>query len=196
MTKKQKILGVLCCGLVITLIISLAAFKETQANQNIRIIVDGKDIACDVPPFIKDGRTFVPIRFVAEALGAEVKWDDNQKIVYIKSAETIAQEKAQEAAKKQQEELKKMTRSGEVVTVKPESITLRVESGGGDIGQTITVTANEYTSIQIGMNFVMKPGEKPDLTKYFKPGDKIYALVKNGQAMALQRELRPNEQQP
>ena len=28
----------------------------------------------DVAPFIKDGRTFVPLRFVSEALGAEVDW--------------------------------------------------------------------------------------------------------------------------
>jgi hypothetical protein len=30
----------------------------------------------DVPPEIKGERTFVPLRFVAEALGAKVSWDE------------------------------------------------------------------------------------------------------------------------
>lgn len=37
----------------------------------------------DAPQFIKDGRTFVPIRFIAEAFGAEVQWDVSKKTVRI-----------------------------------------------------------------------------------------------------------------
>ena len=40
----------------------------------------------DVEPFIKDGRTFVPLRFVSEALGARVDWEPKEgktKEVYI-----------------------------------------------------------------------------------------------------------------
>lgn len=102
--------------------------------------------------------------------------------------------KAQELAKKQQEELNKMVRHGEAKEVKPDAITIEVTKGGGDVGQTITVTTNEYTSVQVGMGFVNKPGEKTDLTKWFKPGDRVDALVKDGQAVALHRELRPDEQ--
>ena len=39
----------------------------------------------DTAPFIKDSRTFVPIRFIAEALGANVMWDDNAKTIQIVS---------------------------------------------------------------------------------------------------------------
>ena len=39
------------------------------------IKVDGVLKEMDVAPFIKDGRTFVPLRFVSEALGAEVDWE-------------------------------------------------------------------------------------------------------------------------
>ena len=38
-------------------------------------VVDGNASVLDVAPFIKDGRTFVPVRFIAEALGADVKYD-------------------------------------------------------------------------------------------------------------------------
>lgn len=41
---------------------------------NNKIIVDNKVIEMDTAPFYKDGRTFVPVRFVAEALGYKVKW--------------------------------------------------------------------------------------------------------------------------
>lgn len=35
---------------------------------------DGKETTMDVAPFAKDNRTFVPIRFVAEAFGLNVEW--------------------------------------------------------------------------------------------------------------------------
>lgn len=93
-------------------------------------------------------------------------------------------------------ELNKMVRYGTLIAVEPEKMTLKVEQGGGDIGQTINISTNEYTSIQIGMSFVNKLGEKTDLTKWFKIGDKVDAIVKDGQALALYRDLRPGEQTP
>ena len=39
-----------------------------------------------VAPIIIDGRTFVPVRFVADELGAEVAWDEATKTVTIKTA--------------------------------------------------------------------------------------------------------------
>jgi hypothetical protein len=37
-------------------------------------IVDGEVQTMDVAPFIEEGRTFVPVRFIAEAFGAEADW--------------------------------------------------------------------------------------------------------------------------
>lgn len=39
-----------------------------------KCIVDGQELWMDVAPFVQDGRTFVPIRFVSEALGANVNY--------------------------------------------------------------------------------------------------------------------------
>ena len=44
--------------------------------RNITIWVDGKQISVDTEPFIVQGRTFVPLRAIAEALGRSVSWDD------------------------------------------------------------------------------------------------------------------------
>jgi len=49
----------------------------------IRIFVDGLEIATDAPPVIVQNRTFVPVRFVSEALGATVDWDEGTRTVII-----------------------------------------------------------------------------------------------------------------
>lgn len=45
--------------------------------------VDGVEtiVRMDIAPFIKDGRTMLPIRFVAEALGFNVAWDNSTRTV-------------------------------------------------------------------------------------------------------------------
>lgn len=47
--------------------------------------VDGKSYTLDVAPQIINGHTFVPTRFVSEALGATVKWDGKKRIVSLTS---------------------------------------------------------------------------------------------------------------
>ncbi|NLY66408.1 MAG: AMIN domain-containing protein [Tissierellia bacterium] len=55
-------------------------------NQQVRavpVILDGQAVQFDVPSFIKNGATFVPIRFVTEKYGAEVTWDQKTKTATI-----------------------------------------------------------------------------------------------------------------
>ena len=52
---------------------------------NIKITVNGQQVEMDVEPFIYEGRTLVPVRFVSEALGADVDWDNNTNTVVINS---------------------------------------------------------------------------------------------------------------
>jgi hypothetical protein len=46
-------------------------------------IVDGAPVALDAPGRILGGRTMLPIRFLAESLGAEVAWDGVTQTVSI-----------------------------------------------------------------------------------------------------------------
>jgi hypothetical protein len=48
-------------------------------------IIDGKTLFLDVPADTIGGRTMVPLRFVSEALGADVKWDGPTKTVKLSS---------------------------------------------------------------------------------------------------------------
>ncbi|MDO5399103.1 MAG: copper amine oxidase N-terminal domain-containing protein [bacterium] len=47
------------------------------------VYVSGETKELDVPPMIIDDRTLVPVRFVAEAFGANVNWDEATKTVFI-----------------------------------------------------------------------------------------------------------------
>lgn len=42
----------------------------------VRVLVDNQEVLSDVPAHVADGRTLVPLRFVAQALGAQVEWDE------------------------------------------------------------------------------------------------------------------------
>lgn len=53
------------------------------AGSPIKLFVNGQEVECDVAPQIVSGRTMVPLRWVAETLGAEVKWDGQNNIVNI-----------------------------------------------------------------------------------------------------------------
>jgi len=59
-------------------------FAVAEASENIRLFVNGKEIYSDVPPQIINGRTMVPIRVIAENLGANVDWNDATGAVDIK----------------------------------------------------------------------------------------------------------------
>ncbi|MFR6436610.1 MAG: stalk domain-containing protein [Peptoniphilaceae bacterium] len=69
--------------------------KMTQAGESkktpeakgdkhaITILVNGKEVKTDSPAFIKDGRTMVPVRFISEALGLKVGWDQKTRTVTV-----------------------------------------------------------------------------------------------------------------
>jgi len=42
-------------------------------------LVSGSPVKLDDPPWIKDGRTYIPLRFVSERLGARVDWDNTER---------------------------------------------------------------------------------------------------------------------
>ncbi|MBQ7103301.1 MAG: copper amine oxidase N-terminal domain-containing protein [Anaerotignum sp.] len=53
----------------------------TIGDRNMQI--DGESVAYDAAPVIKGERTFLPIRFIAEALGASVFWNEGEQSVTI-----------------------------------------------------------------------------------------------------------------
>ncbi|MBT9281054.1 MAG: copper amine oxidase N-terminal domain-containing protein [Hydrogenibacillus schlegelii] len=63
---------------------------------SMKYIVDGQEKAMDVAPFIKDNRTFVPVKYVAEALGvkeSDIIWNPYAKSVTIFKGDRVIQMK-------------------------------------------------------------------------------------------------------
>lgn len=77
---KKKLLVVIS----IVAIISATAIGVYAAS-NIKLIVNGKNITSLSNPILENGRTLVPIRFIAEELGAQVEWDPVDRVVTIDS---------------------------------------------------------------------------------------------------------------
>lgn len=49
--------------------------------------INGNNSSIDVAPMIKNNRTFVPLRFISESFGNDVKWDNDSRIVIINKKE-------------------------------------------------------------------------------------------------------------
>lgn len=75
--------GLLATALVSSLVAPLALADGAPAG--LPILVDGKAVTSDVPAFMDSAhwRVMAPVRFVAEALGAQVQWDGDHRAVLI-----------------------------------------------------------------------------------------------------------------
>lgn len=72
--------------IILFLLLVIASFNiviNAYAQNAVKLIIDGKAVSTDPEAFIKDGRTLVPIRLIAEELGAEVNWDNESRTVHI-----------------------------------------------------------------------------------------------------------------
>lgn len=65
----------------------------TKGNERVIATINSKNVyisgdtkTLDVPPMVVDGRTLVPVRFVAESFGANVTWDEGSRTVIINTA--------------------------------------------------------------------------------------------------------------
>ena len=64
----------------------------SQADKIIKLKIGEKQVSLngtvkqlDTAAVVKEGRTYVPLRFVGEALGAQVQWDPKGRTAYINS---------------------------------------------------------------------------------------------------------------
>lgn len=66
-----------------------AGSGEFRIGSNI-YYVGGAAKVMDVAPYIKDSRTYVPMRYAAEIIGAEVVWDDAARTVTLTKGDDVA----------------------------------------------------------------------------------------------------------
>lgn len=71
--------------MLIAAVLFLLSFSSpVLAAEQIYLLIDGRVILTEPPPFIQDGRTFVPVRGFAELLGAEVSWNAKNRTVTVR----------------------------------------------------------------------------------------------------------------
>mgnify|MGYP002479033217 FL=1 len=80
-TGKKLLLSI--AGILAFAVFTCAAIPAAVAEDPVRLIVNGKTVQPDVSPQIMEGRVMVPVRWIAEALGAEVKWDKENRAVVV-----------------------------------------------------------------------------------------------------------------
>lgn len=71
---KRLLLTVLTMGIILFGGFLNHALAQQPGN-SIPVLIDGAPVTMDSPPLIRDGRTMVPFRALAEALGVNVTWD-------------------------------------------------------------------------------------------------------------------------
>ncbi|MCL6561102.1 MAG: copper amine oxidase N-terminal domain-containing protein, partial [Firmicutes bacterium] len=69
--------------LVLALSLVLLATVAVANVEGIKMYVNGNEVKSDVPPVKQENRVLVPVRFIAEALGCDVQWDEAKNAVII-----------------------------------------------------------------------------------------------------------------
>lgn len=108
MRRRTRVLAAVVLAVMLILAVAVGVSATTGTKnisaifRNIHIVANGKVVQTDTEPFIVNGRTFVPLRAVSEALGAWVDWNQATSMVTIKGGTNTAEVealKAQIAAK-------------------------------------------------------------------------------------------------
>lgn len=71
-----------------TLLLTFSMSSVALADANITVLINSLKLKTDVAPQIVNDRTMVPLRAIAENMGAEVIWNNNSRIVTINSKQS------------------------------------------------------------------------------------------------------------
>lgn len=105
--RRVKVFTTAVLTIILVFALALGVSGDTGTKQlsalfrNIKIIANGKVVQAETEPFIINGRTYVPLRVISEALGAWVDWNQATSMITIKggSPAEVQQLKDQLAAK-------------------------------------------------------------------------------------------------
>lgn len=68
---------------IILALLLIPSFAFASNAKKIEIVLNNEIVKTDTAPFLKENRTFVPVRFISEKLGFKVEWDEKSQLVTI-----------------------------------------------------------------------------------------------------------------
>lgn len=80
---RQRYIGVFVLLFMMLWIPSFVSAASSSTEDVVNLIIEGEQVQADVPPVIKNGRTLVPVRVIAEKMGANVSWDQTTQTAVI-----------------------------------------------------------------------------------------------------------------
>ncbi|MGC5325310.1 N-acetylmuramoyl-L-alanine amidase [Brevibacillus sp. SYSU BS000544] len=80
---RQRYIGVFVLLFMMLWIPSFVSAASSSTEDVVNLVIEGEQVQADVPPVIKNGRTLVPVRVIAEKMGADVSWDQTTQTAVI-----------------------------------------------------------------------------------------------------------------
>lgn len=130
---------------------------DPDAGRVITVLLNGKKIEFDVLPQLINGRTMVPLRFIFEALGAEVTWDDaTQTAKGVKGDTTVTIKIGENALYKNGTKVEldvpaQLVNDRTLVPVRAISESYDVQVGWDDATSTVSLTTAETAKLTADM---------------------------------------------
>ncbi|RNB81445.1 AMIN domain-containing protein [Brevibacillus nitrificans] len=146
----------LLLSLLLLLCIPGWAAASSAGEETVNLMIGGQAVSPEVPPEIKNGRTLVPVRVIAEGLGADVDWDAAaRKATITRGSQTLTLTLDFKTAQVNGKQVKLDT--APVISKQRMLLPLRFvgESLGVTVGwdnSTRTVIANETPQVEINGN--------------------------------------------
>ena len=90
----KKCIATFIMGVLLSITIFAVANSFTALPATFNIYVEGEEFKSENPPLVIEGRTYLPLRAIGEALGINVDWNEELRRVEIsKNNNTITQNK-------------------------------------------------------------------------------------------------------
>lgn len=88
---KKFISGVLT-GVILSSTFAFAA-QYVANSANFKVLVNGKEFTSDPPALVVEGRTYLPLRAIGEALNVPVNWNEDLRQAEVGNMSSVADEK-------------------------------------------------------------------------------------------------------
>ena len=86
----KKFIAGLLAGIILSTAIGVAALYEANPA-TFKVMVNGKEFNSDPPALVVEGRTYLPLRAIGEALGVPINWNEELRQAEVGNQAPVAE---------------------------------------------------------------------------------------------------------